>query len=291
LPERTDATSFLARPDGSRFAVHDMGGSGRPVLICHATGFCGRAYGPLAQALADRFHLWSLDMPGHGDSSDPPGGDFSWLKMVADVSAATRAISDEPLACVVGHSMGGAVALQAAADDPTLFAAAYLFEPIVSEPQAITSRTGRNPMADGARRRQGTFASKPEALWRYASRPPMNELSAGSLAAYVEHGFRVNDDGTVSLKCTPENEARTFESSIAITTVSVAAATLPTLVVTGAASALANMGPPVVAALPNAELRVHRHLGHFGPLQGPDVIADEIAAHVEPESLTATANM
>ena len=56
--------------------------------------------------------------------------------MVADVVAATRAISDEPLACVVGHSMGGAVALQAAAEDPTLFASAYLFEPIVSEPQA-----------------------------------------------------------------------------------------------------------------------------------------------------------
>lgn len=275
----TGSTRFLARPDGSTFALHDMGGSGPPILICHATGFCGRAYGPLALSLANRFHVWSLDMPGHGDSSDPPGGDFSWGAMVGDVVAATRAIGDEPLACVVGHSMGGAVALQAAAEDPALFAAAYLFEPIVSEPQAVTARKGRNPMAEGARRRQGTFSSKPEALWRYASRPPMNELAAGSLAAYVEHGFRVNDDGTVSLKCSPENEARTFESSLAITTASVAPATLPTLVVTGAASALANMGPPVVAALPNAELRVHRHLGHFGPLQGPDVIADEVAAH------------
>ncbi|HEX4018820.1 MAG TPA: alpha/beta hydrolase [Frankiaceae bacterium] len=272
---------FLPRADGSRFALHDLGGDGPPVLICHATGFCGRAYEPLAQALGDRFHVWALDMPGHGDSDDPPGGDFAWREMVGDVAAATRAISSRPLACVVGHSMGGAVALQAAADDPTLFAAAYLFEPIVSEPVDVARRTGNNPMADGARRRQGTFASKPEALWRYARRRPMQELSAGSLAAYVEHGFRDNADGTVSLKCSPESEARTFESSVAITTATITAASLPTLVVTGATSALAAMGQPVVEALRHAELRSHRHLGHFGPLQGPEVIADEIAAHAQ----------
>lgn len=274
-----DSTDFLPREDGSRFALHDLGGDGQAVLICHATGFCGRAYEPLARALADRFHVWAVDLPGHGDSDDPPGGDFSWRAMVGDVVAATRAITPEPLACVVGHSMGGAVALQAAADDPTLFAAAYLFEPIIVPPVEATRRTGRNPMADGARRRQGTFASRPEALWRYASRPPMHELSAGSLAAYVQNGFRENGDGTVALKCTPENEARTFESSASITTVSVAPAILPTLIVTGATSTLASMGQPVVDALPHAELRIHRHLGHFGPLQGPEVIADEIAVH------------
>jgi pimeloyl-ACP methyl ester carboxylesterase len=269
----------MARGDGSRFALHDLGGSGPAVLICHATGFCGGAYSPLARALGDRFHLWALDMPGHGDSDDPPGGDFAWGAMVADVVTATRAIAAGPLACVVGHSMGGAVALQAAAEDPALFAAAYLYEPIIVPPADATRRTGKNPMADGARRRQDTFASRPEALWRYASRPPLADLSAGSLASYVEHGFRANGDGTVTLKCSPENEARTFESSASITTVSVAAAALPTLIVTGATSALASMGPPVVDALPNAELRIHRHLGHFGPLQAPEVIADEIAAH------------
>jgi pimeloyl-ACP methyl ester carboxylesterase len=274
------ATTFHTLDGGIRFALHDLGGTGRPVLICHATGFCGRAYEPLARALGDRFHLWSLDMPGHGDSDDPAGDDFSWRAMVGHVVAAARTIAHEPLAGVVGHSMGGAVALQAAADQADLFDAAYLYEPIILPPVDVPRRTGNNPMADGARRRQGTFSSKEAALWRYASRPPLAELSAGSLAAYVEHGFAANPDGTVSLKCTPENEARTFESSASITTESIALAGLPTLIVTGAHSTLASMGPQVVAALPNAELRTHRHLGHLGPLQGPEAIADEIAAHI-----------
>jgi pimeloyl-ACP methyl ester carboxylesterase len=274
---------FLTGGRGSRLALHDLGGAPAPaptILICHATGFCGRAYEPLAQVLGRRFQVWAVDMPGHGDSENPPEDDFSWRAMVGDVVAATRAIAAEPLACVVGHSMGGAVALQAAADDPSLFAAAYLYEPIVVVAADLANRNGnRNPMADGARRRQGRFASKAEALWRYAGRPPLNELSAGSLAAYVDHGFGFHADGSVELKCTPENEARTFESSASITSASVAAASLPTLIVTGATSALASMGPPVVEALPNAELRSHRHLGHFGPLQSPDVIGEEIAAH------------
>ena len=146
-----------------------MGGAGPPVLICHATGFCGRAYGPLAQALGDRFHVWALDMPGHGDSDDPPGGDFSWRAMVGRRRRRDPGDRDEPLACVVGHSMGGAVALQAAAEDPALFAAAYLFEPIISEPAgghraapaAIRwpmapaggrARSPRNPRRSGATR-------------------------------------------------------------------------------------------------------------------------------------------
>lgn len=260
-------------------ALHDLGGGGPTILICHATGFCGRAYQPLARALAGRFRVWAVDLPGHGDSDLPADDDFAWQRMVPQVVAATRAISTAPLACVVGHSMGGAVALQAAAQDPSLFAAAYLYEPVIIPPSEAARRTSNNPMADGARRRQDTFASKQAALWRYATRPPLNELAAASLAAYVDHGFEELPDGRARLKCTPESEARTFEASAGITTDSVAEARLPTLLVSGGQSMLATLVPPVLAALSNAEASVHPHLGHFGPLQSPVAIAEEIISH------------
>ncbi len=278
---------FLTSDEGSRLALHDLGGAGPPILLCHATGFCGRAYEPLAAVLAPEFHVWAIDFPGHGDSDPPPDGDFDWYRMVRHVLAAAEAISSDPLACVVGHSMGGAVALQAAADHAGLAHAAYLYEPILVPPtgepdQPDAARpTGRNPMAEGARRRQPSFPSKEAALWRYAARPPLQELSAASLACYVDHGFATRPDGSVWLKCTPENEARTFEGSATITTASVAKAALSTLLVTGGepGSPLAAMAPPAVEALPRAALRVHPHLGHFGPLQAPGAIGAEIATH------------
>jgi pimeloyl-ACP methyl ester carboxylesterase len=274
-------TEFLTTEAGLRFALHDFGGSGAHILLCHATGFCGRAYEPLARFLASQFHVWAVDMPGHGDSDLPAGGDFSWQAMVGHVVAAAKAISSQRLACIFGHSMGGAVALQAISDHPDLAAAAYLYEPIISAPSDRPAPGGRNPLAEGARRRQSTFASKQAVLWRYASRPPLNALNAASLAAYVDHGFDELPDGTVSLKCSPESEARTFESSLGITTATVAGALARTLCVTGgeAGSPLVAMVPPLVAQLPNAEMSVHPHLGHFGPLQGPDAIGAEIARH------------
>ena len=50
-----------------------------------------------------------------------------------------------------------------------------------------------------ARRRRANFPSRADALHRYASRPPLNELRADSLFSYVEHGFRDMTDGTVTL--------------------------------------------------------------------------------------------
>jgi pimeloyl-ACP methyl ester carboxylesterase len=272
---------FLTPEGGSRLAVHDLGGTGPVVLICHATGFCGRAYEPLAGHLAAHFKVWAIDFAGHGDSDLPAGGDFDWRGMVSQLVQATRSISEEPLACVIGHSMGGAVALQAAADHPGLFSSAYVFEPAITPKAPPGGRSGPNPMADGARRRQDTFGSRAAAMWRYAARRPLSDLEAGSLAAYVEHGFRELPNGAVTLKCTPESEASTFESSAAINVETVATAAVRALCVGGGepGSPLAAMIPLLAEALPNAEQRIHRHLGHFGPLQSPGLIAEDIVNH------------
>jgi pimeloyl-ACP methyl ester carboxylesterase len=273
---------LLTSERGARFAVHDLGGDGPAVLICHATGFCGMAYARLGRVLSREFHVWALDFAGHGDSDLPAGDDFAWSGMIEYVVAAAQAVSPQaPLACAVGHSMGAAIALQAATEHPRLARCLYVYEPaIVPTPVADRPAGSPNPMADGARRRQPQFPSREAALRRYASRPPLNGLEAGSLAAYVEHGFADSADGTVMLKCLPASEARTFEAGgrIAVSTVSPA---VPTLCVSGdPGQPLAVLVPPLSAALPHAELRQHRHLGHFGPLESPGLIGDEILAFI-----------
>jgi pimeloyl-ACP methyl ester carboxylesterase len=274
--------SGIETSDGLTIALHDLGGSGPHLLVCHATGLCGRAYERVAASFSDRFHVWAVDARGHGDSPAPADGDFSWDGMVRDVAAAAAAIGDGPIH-VVGHSMGGAAALAAEARSPGTFATAYVYEPIVMEPDA--ERPTSNPLADGARKRRNVFASREAALWRFASRPPLSDWESGSLAAYVRHGFADEADGTVRLKCSGENEARTFEASGAITTRVIAAAALPTLVVSGDPTThLAGMARAAAAALPAGELRTHPELGHFGPLQAPSVIGGEIRRHIEAQA-------
>src|SRR2546429_7959455 len=64
--------------DGVSIAVHDLGGSGPPLLMAHATGLHGRVWEPVASELAGRFHCVAFDERGHGDSGLPPGLDFEW---------------------------------------------------------------------------------------------------------------------------------------------------------------------------------------------------------------------
>ena len=72
--------------DGVEIAVHDLGGTGPPLLISHATGFHGRCYEPLAHALADRFHSVAFDYRGHGDTPQPDGP-VDWQRYGDDAEA------------------------------------------------------------------------------------------------------------------------------------------------------------------------------------------------------------
>jgi pimeloyl-ACP methyl ester carboxylesterase len=268
---------------GTSIAVHDLGGDGPTLLICHATGFCGGAYRPLAEALAPHHRVFALDARGHGESTPPDDGDFDWGGMADDVAAASSAIGAAlpgPLHAV-GHSMGGAAALLAEHRRPGTFTSAYLYEPIVP-PGPRPDGEWPNPMADAARRRREVFPSRAEALHRYASRPPLRILRADSLAAYVEHGFEDLPSGEgVRLRCRAESEARTFEATGVIHAGMVGGLTLPTIVAVGGTDQgmVADFSPALVAALPHAALEPHPHLGHFGPLQDPTAVAAAIVAH------------
>lgn len=268
--------------DGVRVAVHLLGGRGPKLLISHATGLHGRAYLPLAALLAEHYEVHALDYRGHGATPAPDNRRFAWAAMVDDLLAVADALGGEPLP-VVGHSMGGAVALAAELRRPGTVRAAYVFEPIVIP--AGRGHRGANPMAATARRRREVFPSKAAALYRYASRPPLGEMRADSLYAYVEHGFDNLPDGTVRISCRAEDEAATFDGAGVITTDDVGALTIPVTVGVGHAASEyepASFAAHVVEAMPNAVLARYPLLGHFAPLQDPPTIADAILAAFTP---------
>lgn len=273
----------LASTDGVTVALHDLGGRGDPLLIAHATGFCGQVYAPLAAELAGHFRVWALDFRAHGDSSAPVGRDadgswpgLHWHKMADDFDAAVDELGGGPLA-VFGHSLGGACALLAEARRPGLLRWAHVFEPIVFPSGFEGPHTP--PLAEAAARRRRVFPARGDAMMRYASKPPLGLLRADCLHAYVTHGFRELPDGTVELKCSPEHEAAVFRGTGAITNDDITAVWVPVTVSTGTAEDTpANLAEGQVASLPNARLVRLAGLGHFGPLQDPVTVATHVLA-------------
>ena len=194
-------------PDGVDIAWYDHGGRGPDLLLAHATGFCGGIWEPMARRLLADFRVVTFDSRGHGASAHAPGENYDWHGFAGDAIAVVDAAGlDRPFAG--GHSCGGALLFLAEQASPGTFKALWSFEPIAFPTEVPPGFD--NPMAAAARRRRAVFGSRAEARANYASKPPLDELDAEVLDAYVEHGFVETDDG-VRLACDPEVEARTFE--------------------------------------------------------------------------------
>jgi hypothetical protein len=181
--------------------------------------------------------------------------------------------------------MGGAGLVRAEVREPGTLRRAYLFEPIVFPGELTGVNANGNFMAEGARRRREEFASRAEAVFSYAGRPPLGYLRADCLAAYVLHGFEELEDGRAVLRCPGEHEARMFEAGGSITTADAAKVEVPITVGVGALEegwgGPARFAPDVADALPNGRLSEHPLLGHFGPLENPPQIAADILATIE----------
>ncbi len=268
--------------DGVRLAVHELGGDGPLLLLAHATGFHGRVWEPLASHLSDAFRCVSVDFRGHGDSSPPASGSFAWSGFADDVDAVLDHLGRPSRCFGVGHSKGGAALLLAEQRHPGTFAGLYLFEPIVLTPEARESATqtaGDHPLAVGALRRREVFASREEALGNYQAKPPLDALHPDALAAYVDHGFADLDDGTVRLKCRGANEAQVYSMSGGHDAFDdLDRVTCPTTVAAGALAAGSPSGfaDAVAERLPAGRLHRDDSLGHFGPLEAPELVAGRI---------------
>ena len=97
-----------------KLAVHAMG-AGAPVVLLHGLFGSARNLGGVQRALATQFRVLSLDLRNHGASAHDPAMDYP--AMAADVLETLAAEAALP-AAILGHSMGGKVAMQIALQDP-----------------------------------------------------------------------------------------------------------------------------------------------------------------------------
>lgn len=287
--------------DGVEVALHELAGEAGPqhpvVFIAHATGFHARAYLPVAEGLAPRFHVVGADLRGHGDTK-AGGGEVDWRGYGDDADAVAAQLAGLPGAehglVGFGHSKGGAALLMAADRHPERFRLLVLFEPIVFPPADPDDDRPESPLPAGARRRRPTFPSIEAAIENYSAKPPMASFDPAALDAYVRYGFRDDpDEEGIRLKCEPEHEAQTFENGGNHDTwARLPSITVPTLVVAGRVDELqpSSRAQPIAEALPHGRYLELPELDHFGPFTHPTLMADLIASTIaELESGDVTA--
>lgn len=100
-------------------------GEGRPVVLLHGLFGNGDNLGMLARGLQSNCRVYSLDLPSHGRS--PLLGDMSLKSMAASVLQTMNAHEIvNPI--IIGHSLGGKVAMQLAALEPEKLAALVVLD-------------------------------------------------------------------------------------------------------------------------------------------------------------------
>jgi pimeloyl-ACP methyl ester carboxylesterase len=265
--------------DGVEVAVHHLHGEGPlPLVLAHATGFCGPALAPLARRLGRGLSCLALDERGHGLSGVPAGGDFEWHGFAADVLAVVGGMGLEgPLG--FGHSCGATALLLAEQARPGTFRALYCFEPILFSPEERAEaavRAGEHPMVMAARRRREVFASREEARDNFRAKPPLQALDPEALDGYLEGGFEDLGGGRVRLRCRAEHEARVYAAGLAHDAWDhLERVRCPVVVAHGSRSAVmdAKRAQAVASRLTRGRAEQVPGVGHFGPLEDPGVVA------------------
>jgi pimeloyl-ACP methyl ester carboxylesterase len=254
------------------------------LLFSHATGLHGRVWEPMASFLRGQFRCVALDLRGHGLSELKSGVGLDWSGMADDVLAVINSDRFPPgPRHGIGHSMGGAALVLAAARQPDAFRSLWLYEPVIFPSEGWPLPDGGNPMSEVAARRRDRFASFDEAYANYRSKAPLDQLHPDALRAYVDGGFASTGDGSVILRCRPSTEAEVFRHAAGNGAwAAVASLDVPVAVVVGRRDepGPASFAPNTAAALPLGTLVERPHLGHFGPLEDPAAMAEDVAGWV-----------
>jgi pimeloyl-ACP methyl ester carboxylesterase len=147
--------------DGARIHYVERGAGPQTLLLIHGLGGHARNFTfALVDRLADEFRVVVMERPGSGHSTRPRGAEAGPRAQARAVAAFARALGlGRPV--LVGHSLGGAVALAAALDHPDVVGGLALVAP-------LTHPTGAPPPAF-ARLALGSPVSRALVAWTVAT--------------------------------------------------------------------------------------------------------------------------
>lgn len=131
----------------SDVALHRLGGEGRDLLLIHGFGADRLSWLAVAPQLFDLASVWAVEYAGHGAAGDDAADGDPYT-----IATAIRHVIDGQLTRphIVGHSLGGTLALHLAAMMPDDLAGLVLLAPASLASRLDTGFVGAIPELDDA---------------------------------------------------------------------------------------------------------------------------------------------
>ena len=173
-----------------------------PLLLIHGGRDHARNWDAVAEAFVDDYCIYAPDLRGHGDSAWAIGGQYSMVDYTLDIAQLADVLDRDPLT-IIGHSLGGGIALQYAGTFPDRVKRAVAVEglgPGVMPHRPVHQRMTQwiEQMREFEKRTPRRYESIDAAVARMAKENP--HLSSEMARHLTVHGSKQNDDGTYSWK-------------------------------------------------------------------------------------------
>ncbi len=246
-----------------------------PVLLLHGLSSNAWMWERFAQDAAGTYHLVAMDARGHGDSSAPPDG-YDPRTMLADVLAVLYAFGLEKVA-VIGHSMGGRIAAQLAAEHPE-----RVGRLVVVDIGVDVEQEGRDRIRGALSGAPEKFPTRDDARKHIARMRP--RYPADEVERRVEHALRLLPDGYYGWKYDQRAVLRIFDLSKEVPMGPLAGKVrCPTLLLRGELSDLISAaGAARTAELMGAELATVTGGGHSLISEQPEQFAAIVLNFLQP---------
>lgn len=239
----------------SLLTTYRSSGKGKTVVLLHGWGDRAAGLKDLQAALAGRYEVISLDLPGFG-STERPSGDWDLSDYAAFVGTFLGKIGKDKVYAVIGHSNGGAIAIRGltkgnfTADKLVLMAAAGI---------RGTAKTRNKVLRLVAKTGKALTAPLPKSAKNRLRRKVYNTIGSDMLVAEHLQG---------TFKKVVADDVRQDAAKIKI----------PTLLLYGGndEATPTSYGQAYHKLIKDSKLEVLSEAGHFMHLEQPQKVTEEI---------------